>query len=89
MASPDCPRCEGTGFVVQEEDDGRLSTALRCECARQGKYRLKMVLPPELPVRELFRIAEGQGVQVRHLDYKKDSLQDIFLKAMGDDNGRL
>ena len=34
MARPDCPRCEGTGFVVHEEDDGRLSTALRCDCAR-------------------------------------------------------
>jgi DNA replication protein DnaC len=34
MARPDCPRCEGTGFVVQEEDDGRLSTALRCACGR-------------------------------------------------------
>jgi ABC-2 type transport system ATP-binding protein len=57
---------------------------LGCECAQQGKYRLKMVLPPELGIRELYRLAEEQGVQIRHLDYKKDSLQDIFLKAMED-----
>ena len=35
MARPDCPRCEGTGFVVNdEEQDARLSTAVRCDCTR-------------------------------------------------------
>lgn len=55
---------------------------LGCECAVQSKRRLKMVMPPELEIRELYRLAEEQQVQIRHLDYKKDSLQDIFLKAM-------
>ncbi len=65
--------------------------ALGCESARKGKRRLKVILPPEMPIRELYRIAAEQHVQIRHLDYKRDSLQDIFLKAMdqGGDNGRL
>ncbi|RMH15106.1 MAG: ABC transporter ATP-binding protein [Acidobacteria bacterium] len=68
---------------------------LGCESARAGKRRIKMVLPPELRIRELYRLAAEQRAQIRHLDYKKDSLQDIFLKAMdldplGDaDHGRL
>jgi len=55
---------------------------LGCECALHGKRRLKMILPPEIGIRELYRIAGEHGSQIRHLDYKKDSLQDIFLKAM-------
>lgn len=66
---------------------------LGCESARQGKRKLKVVLPPELAIRELYQIAATQEVQIRHLDYKKDSLQDIFLKAMdlvpGEHNGGL
>ena len=56
--------------------------ALGCECALHGKRRIKMVLPPERTIRELYELASQQRVQIRHLDYKKDSLQDIFLKAM-------
>jgi len=57
-------------------------TALGCESARAGKRRIKMVLPPELKIRALYQVAADQRVQIRHLDYKRDSLQDIFLKAM-------
>jgi ABC-2 type transport system ATP-binding protein len=60
---------------------------LGCECAIDNKGRIRVVLPPELPVRELYRIASETDVQIRHLDYKKDSLQDIFLKAMEAGNG--
>ena len=59
------------------------------ECAIQGDHRLKMVLPPEMAVRELYRLAQEQTVEIRHLDYKKDSLQDIFLKAMEGGDGSL
>ena len=48
-----------------------------------------MVLPPGVEIRDLFRIAAEKRIQLRRLDYKKDSLQDIFLKAMGTDNGGL
>jgi ABC-2 type transport system ATP-binding protein len=59
--------------------------SLGCECALHGKRRIKVVLPPDMAIRELYRLAREQDAQIRHLDYKKDSLQDIFLKAM--DNG--
>ena len=52
------------------------------ECALHEKRRLKVVLPPERSIRELYQLASEQAVQIWHLDYKKDSLQDIFLKAM-------
>ncbi len=55
---------------------------LGCEVAVHSKRRIKVVLPPDLEIRELYRLASEQGVQIRHLDYKRDSLQDIFLKAM-------
>lgn len=56
--------------------------ALGCESAIGAKQRIKVVLPPNVAVQELFGLASEQGAQIRHLDYKKDSLQDIFLKAM-------
>ncbi len=40
------------------------------------------MLPPTLEIRALYEAAADDGVQIRHLDYKRDSLQDIFLKAM-------
>ena len=46
------------------------------------RLRLRLVMPPRLEIRELYRLASEQSVEIRHLDYKKDSLQDIFLKAM-------
>ena len=55
---------------------------LGVECAPHKKRRLKMILPPELEIRELYKLAAERKVEIRHLDYKKDSLQDIFLKAM-------
>ena len=62
---------------------------LGCETAVDSKDRIRVVLPPELPIRELYRIAADTDVQIRHLDYKKDSLQDIFLKAMENGDGSL
>jgi ABC-2 type transport system ATP-binding protein len=56
--------------------------------ATNGGRRLKMILPEAIEVSDLYRIASETGVQIRRLDYKRDSLQDIFLKAMEGSNGR-
>jgi ABC-2 type transport system ATP-binding protein len=48
-----------------------------------------MVLPESVAVRDLYRIAATQQLQIRKLDYKRDSLQDIFLKAMEEPRGRV
>lgn len=56
--------------------------ALGCEYALLGERKLKTVLGPGVAVRNLYEIAASQNVQIRRLDYKRDTLQDIFLKAM-------
>ena len=61
---------------------------LGCELALNGSRKLKMILPETVEIRDLYRIASETGVQIRRLDFKRDSLQDIFLKAMEDTNGR-
>ena len=63
--------------------------ALGCTCALLGPGRLKMVLPESIAVRDLDRLAAQQQLQIRRLDYKRDSLQDIFLKAMEEPRGRV
>jgi len=63
--------------------------AIGCTCALIGPGRLKMVLPESVAVRDLYQIAAGQSLQIRRLDYKRDSLQDIFLKAMEEPHGRV
>jgi len=61
---------------------------LGCELALNGNRKLKMILPEAVEVRDLYRLASETGVQIRRLDFKRDSLQDIFLKAMETPNGR-
>jgi len=63
--------------------------AIGCTCALISPGRLKMVLPEAVAVRDLYKIASEQSLQIRRLDYKRDSLQDIFLKAMEEPRGRV
>ena len=62
---------------------------LGCEYAFTNERRLKLVLPEGVEIRDLYKIAAGQEVQIRRLNFKRDSLEDIFLKAMegGTNNG--
>jgi len=75
---------------------------LDCECAITGSAisaaaethtdrsprRFKMVLGQNFTVEDLYRLAEEHSVQIRRLNYRRDSLEDIFLKAMENSNGR-
>ncbi len=66
--------------------------ALGVEMAVDGRQRIKIVLPEGVEVRDLYRLAAERQVQIRRLDHKRDSLQDIFLKAMDmeiGDHGRI
>ncbi len=56
--------------------------ALGVEMATTTRQKIKLVLPEGVGVRDLYRLAAERQVQIRRLDYKKDSLQDIFLQAM-------
>ncbi len=60
-----------------------------CECAVAGKSRIKMVLPEGVEIRDLYALAAERDIQIRRLNYKRDSLQDIFLKAMENGHGRI
>jgi len=66
-------------------NDSDFAAALRglgCECATAGFGRLKMVLPVGFEMREIYRLAAEQDLQLRKLNYRRDTLEDIFLKAM-------
>ncbi len=63
-----------------------------CECAAFGNARLKVVLPAGVEINDVYRLASEQGVRIRKLNYRRDSLEDIFMNAMaqtGAANGRL
>jgi len=63
--------------------------ALGCEYAITQDHRLKIVLQNNIEIRDLYRVAAEQQIQIRRLSYKRDSLEDIFLKAMENGNGGL
>jgi ABC-2 type transport system ATP-binding protein len=63
------------------------ASRLGCECDVLPGGRMKMVLPAEVRVRDLYRLAAESGTEIRRLDYKRDSLQDIFMRAMEDPRG--
>jgi len=63
--------------------------ALGCEYAVTGDSRVKLVLHEGIEVRDLYRVAAEQGLQIRRLNFKRDSLEDIFLKAMENGHGGL
>ena len=56
--------------------------AMGCECAMTSDHRLKIILQDGTEIRDLYRLAADSQVQIRRLTYKRDSLEDIFLKAM-------
>lgn len=62
---------------------------LGCEYAVSNDSRLKVVLQDGIEVRDLYRLAVETNVQLRRLSYKRDSLEDIFLKAMENGYGGL
>lgn len=62
---------------------------LGCEYALSGGNRMKIVLQDGVEVRDLYQLAAEEEMQIRRLSYKRDSLEDIFLKAMENGNGGL
>lgn len=81
-------------FIEMETygDNGIFPTLLEemgCHCATNGNRGIKLILPENFEIRDLYRMAAEHQVQIRRLHYKRDSLEDIFLKAMEDSNGRI
>ena len=71
-------RGEGDGFT-------RGLDGLGVDWAVSAGSRIKMILPDGVEIRDLYRIAAESDIQIRRLDHKRDSLQDIFMKAMEDE----
>ncbi|MBV8819380.1 MAG: ABC transporter ATP-binding protein [Acidobacteriaceae bacterium] len=72
------------GFAAALEELG-------CECAFAGGKRIKAVVPDQIEIRDIYRIAHERELQLRRLNYRRDTLEDIFLKAMETEspNGRI
>jgi len=68
------------------ESFARAAGKLGCEWASQGNGKIKMVLTDGVQIKDLYRLAAERNIQIRRLNYKRDSLQDIFLKAMEEQN---
>ena len=69
----------------------RFSVSIRglgCECACFPGGRIKLVMPDHIEARDLYVIASEQGVQIRRMNQRRDSLEDIFLRAMENETGR-
>src|SRR5437899_12423650 len=65
---------------------------LGCECAVFTNGRMKVVMPESVEIREVFKVAADKGVQIRRMNHRRDSLEDIFLNAMeqtGATDGRI
>ena len=63
--------------------------ALGCESAPGALNRLKLVLADNTEVSDIYRVAAEQNVQLRRMNFRRDTLEEIFLKAMESNNGRL
>lgn len=67
---------EAEGFV-------EALNALGCETSPgSGIGKLRMVLPPGFELREIYRLAAERDLQLRRLNYRLDTLEEIFLRAM-------
>ncbi|MBO0800502.1 MAG: ABC transporter ATP-binding protein [Blastocatellia bacterium] len=56
--------------------------ALGCEYAQTDSQRIKLVMQDGMEIRDIYKVAAASNVQIRRLNFKRDSLEDIFLKAM-------
>ncbi len=54
---------------------------LGCECAIHAN-RMKIILPEGIETRDIYRLAAELDVRIRKLNFRRDTLEDIFLKAM-------
>ena len=58
--------------------------ALGCDCRLGDREMLQVQTTDGLAPRVIFEIAQRNKVQIRHFYARKDSLEDVFLKALED-----
>lgn len=67
---------------------GGVLERLGCTVEVRDEGRFRVELPPHLEVKSLFAAAADEGLGLRRFERTRDSLQDIFMRAMEDDHGR-
>jgi ABC-2 type transport system ATP-binding protein len=70
---------------VTGNDDGLRSALpeIGADGVTEGSGRWRIVLPPAVEVQALWNLLGRQELLVRKLTYRRDTLEEIFLKAMG------
>ena len=58
---------------------------LGCECRLNERDALQVTIRDGVTPQSFFEIARNQGIQIRHFYAKKDTLEDVFLKALEDE----
>jgi ABC-2 type transport system ATP-binding protein len=69
---------EGEGFTARIR-------ALGCRVEETEDKLLRVYVPPEMDIREIFRAAAEENSQVRHFVRSRTSLEDLFAQAVGVD----
>jgi ABC-2 type transport system ATP-binding protein len=67
-------------------NDSRLAAGLReigAEGVTEGGGRWRIVLPAEVEVDAIWRLVARDELQVHRMTHRRDSLEEIFLKAVG------
>lgn len=67
-------------------DDRNFAAALSehgAEGVNEGNGKWRIVLPPEVEIDSLWRIIGRESLDVQRLTHRRDSLEEIFLKAVG------
>jgi ABC-2 type transport system ATP-binding protein len=59
-----------------------------CECASFADGRVKLILPSGMEPRDLYVAADRTGMQIRRIHRRRDSLEDIFMRAMENESER-
>ena len=70
---------------VSGSDDG-FAQALRAhgaEGVNEGAGRWRIVLPPDVELDVIWRATAQEGLNIHHLTHRRDTLEEIFLKAVG------
>lgn len=67
-------------------DDRGFAAALRvhgAEGVTEGGGRWRIVLPPGVELDVVWQLVARENLEVRRLTHRRDSLEEIFLKAVG------
>jgi ABC-2 type transport system ATP-binding protein len=59
-----------------------------CECASFPGGRVKLVMPDSIEVRDVYVLASESNIQIQRINRRRDSLEDIFLRAMESEPAR-